>query len=476
MPGSYLSLSAYDKIIRSLIGRGEFERALVDVALKAERAKNEPLAFARIYGSPVLDHLCHALGQAVSEAMDLKSRAQPDDAVEHAIFVCTETVGGSGHARVISDLIRADPNRRAQVVFTNLWERNELFTEEFENLGAEITVLPKSSMFEKLGMLLRLLAAAPRSRVYLFNHHQDAVAVTAVAGSPFHPRFFVHHCDYQFCLGPYLPGAVHVDLHTTGFHRCRKTLNIDHNVYWPLTCQDGPSRHKGRFLRASGLTTCCCAVAHKVTANYPINYFDAITEVLGATGGTHIHIGEIDEANMRRLAANLARHKVDAGRFVHIPYVPSLRDALVEREVDVYLVSFPLGGGRAVIEAMAAGLPVVGHLHHRDKLLSAVDLLPSGAPVWTDVAELLAVLKQLTIEQLQTLSRASREHYEAHHTPQLLAACVANGHQPAPPPERCADVEGLQRILFERSFVLQAAKEAKLVVDFKYDWTGVQNG
>jgi hypothetical protein len=120
---------------------------------------------------------------------------------------------------------------------------------------------------------------------------------------------------------------------------------------------------------------------------------------------------------------------------------------------------------------MAVGLPVIGHLHHRDKLLSAVDLLPSDAPVWTDAPELLDILKALTRERLGSLSRASRDRYEAHHTSRLLADCVANGRQLAPPPERCADVEGLQTVLFERSFVLEPRTESNVIVDFKHEMT-----
>ncbi len=356
-------------------------------------------------------------------------------------------------------------------MFTNLWERPRLFTEEFEQQGAEITVLPKGSLLEKLLRLLRLLATAPRSRVFLFNHHQDAVAVTAVAGSPRHERVFVHHCDYLFCLGPFLPGVVHVDLHTTGYHRCRSSRNIDRNVYWPLTCRDSPTVRDGEFMRGGGISTCCCAAGHKFTGNYPINYFDVIPEVLSAVPGRHVHIGPIDDATKQSVMAGLSRRGIATERFVHIPQVPNLRDALLDLQIDVYLVSFPLGGGRALIEAMSAGVPVVGHVHHRDKLLGAVDLLPDDAPVWTDVPELLSTLKALTPERLRTLSRAARSRYEEHHDPRLLAECVAHGRLLAPPPQRCADVEPLQTVLFERNFVVDPPRETKAFAEFRYTIT-----
>jgi hypothetical protein len=124
-----------------------------------------------------------------------------------------------------------------------------------------------------------------------------------------------------------------------------------------------------------------------------------------------------------------------------------------------------------LIEAMSAGVPVVGHVHHRDKLLGAVDLLPDDAPVWTDVPELLSTLKALTAERLRTLSRAARSRYEEYHAPRLLAGCVAHGRLLAPPPQRCADVEPLQTVLFERNFVVDPPGEARAFAEYRYTIT-----
>lgn len=474
MQAPYLSLAAYDKAVRSLIARGEFERAIAEVALKAQAAKNEPLAYSRVYGSPSLDGLCDKLGESIAATLGLVPTAQPNESVANAIYVCTETVEAGGHARVIGDLIRADPGKRPHVVFTNLWERPRLFVEEFERLGATITVLPQATMFHKLKLLLGLFAAAPRSRLLLFNHHQDVVAVAGVAGSPQHERVFVHHCDYQFCLGPFLPGVTHVDLHTAGYHRCREMLRIDDNRYWPLTCSDSPTRHDGKFMQGGGLTTCCCAADHKFTGNYPFSYFDVIPELLRAVPGRHVHIGPLGEPSKQRLARRLSELDVAPERFVHIPGVPNLREALLELKVDLYLVSFPLGGSRALIEAMSAGVPAIGHVHHRDTMLGAVDLLPDDAPTWTDPQELLSTIKSLDNARLLALSRSSRRRYAEQHAPQLLADCVAQGRLIASPPRRCPDVEPLQTVLFERGFVVDPPVASNTFVGLQHRHNLVQ--
>jgi hypothetical protein len=452
MQNSYLSLSSYRQAMEAAIGQGDFANVLADIALRAEAVKNEPRALGRIYGSPTLDGLCTLLGREYARRLGIAPTGFQDP-VPTSIYVCTETYGTGGHARVIADLIRADSRRLHHVVFTNLWERERLFADEFNRLGARVSVLPPSPPLDKLRNLMELLAREPSARVYLFNHHQDSIAVAGVAGGPQVERYFIHHCDYQFCLGTFLPDTRHVDLHTMGFHRCRRWLGLADNLHWPLTCSDVGASHSGQFMANGTMTTCCCGSENKFTGQYPIDYFDAVAARLRAVPGKHIHIGPISNDRQQRLAAKLQGLGIALDRFVYLPSVPDLRQALVDHRVDAYLVSFPMGGGRALIEALAAGVPVIGHVHHRDKLLSGTDLLPEAAPVWTDLPELLAILTSLTKDRLQQLSSACRNRYEAHHHPRLLADCVQTGAHLEPPPERVPDVEPIQALLFEKAFM-----------------------
>src|SRR5450755_1606078 len=145
MNQSYVALVAYARTVRDEIARGNLELALGDVALRAEAIKNDPLAFCRIFGSATLDILCAELGAAVLDSVKAATGAHRIAAGAHAVYVCTETLGSGGHTRVVSDLIRAAPEIEHHVILTNLWERPQLFTAEFELLGAQVTILPKAS-------------------------------------------------------------------------------------------------------------------------------------------------------------------------------------------------------------------------------------------------------------------------------------------------------------------------------------------
>ena len=464
---SYFSPADYANAIRNMIAQGQLEAALIDICLRAEAIKNDPMTFSRIMGSPTFDKLCAELGEALRLTRQPAESRRQDSSPARAIYICTETLRSGGHTRVVADLIRAAPEFAHHVILTNLWERPTLHTKEFESLGAEVSILPKASMFDKLGMLIDHLNSYAGARVFLLNHHQDGVAVAAVGASRQQQRYFIHHCDYLFCLGVFLPDVTHVDLHSMGFRDCRNNQKIDHNVYWPITCEDDARFKSDGFLGAGQLVTCCCGDEHKFTGRYPIDYIDTIAEMLRVTGGKHIHIGALQQPLKQRLYAKLTTVGVAAEKFVHFPHVPNLRLALLDLGVDAYITSFPIGGGRAVVEAMSAGIPVVGHLHHHNNTLGGTDMLPEAAPCWSSPTELLAILQSLDANALRTLSTASRERYEVYHHPRLLSQGLHGEVLPLPP-QRIADAEALQVFLFEKFFL--TAPAAQPAVSFSSSW------
>ena len=58
MTSGYFAVATYARTVREQMALGNLERALSDVALRAEAIKNDPLAFSRVFGSPTLDTLC----------------------------------------------------------------------------------------------------------------------------------------------------------------------------------------------------------------------------------------------------------------------------------------------------------------------------------------------------------------------------------------------------------------------------------
>ena len=72
-------------------------------------------------------------------------------------------------------------------------------------------------------------------------------------------------------------------------------------------------------------------------------------------------------------------------RFVHVGRVSHLASALSELAPSVYIDSYPIGGGKAIVEAMAAGLPICAATH--DPSLDSSSFCYPECFRWTHPAE-----------------------------------------------------------------------------------------
>jgi hypothetical protein len=95
--------------------------------------------------------------------------------------------------------------------------------------------------------------------------------------------------------------------------------------------------------------------------------------------------------------------------------------ALHDFTVDVYLASFPYGGGRTLVEAMGAGVPTVLHSHVTNRMLGGFDMAYEGAFVWRQPEELLDYLQKIDSRILKAQSREARRWYERYHREEALS-------------------------------------------------------
>lgn len=435
------SLRVFKQNIHILVENGEYATSLQLIHDFVERIITEPLCTAQVYGSKTLDDLCLLVGSANFNKVQATLHDAQVDQSQRPVFayIVTKLQKSGGHTRVIEDFIKAKPQGRHVILSTELDGRSDV-DYLMSGLAKQADILfepaPKGSYQQRLTWLQKRLLKIHPQRVYLFNHHQDSVAVAAIQPDMGLDAWFYHHGDHHLCLGVYLPHLLHVDPHPMGYRNCRDVLGIE-NVYIPLAVDDKGCRSVDQpFMPGGHLTTCTAARSNKIESNYFISYLEVIPELLSVTGGKHIHIGRLTPWALFRLRRSLQRKNVPPDRFVYIPWVPSVWRSLLEHNVDLYIASFPVGGALTLIEAMGAGVPTVLHRHISSRFISCIDLAYPEALCWRHAQELIDLCKTMTPEILAVQSRLARNQYEKSHRREIFVSAFKNPGSMAAPQNR----------------------------------------
>ena len=437
------SIAQFQDKIKAYLSEGNLDAALYSIHRLVDQIFCEPINTAQIFGSKLLDDLCQEVGavnlyRLRSGKFSLPDNDKQANSENVVVYVVSKLQASGGHTAVLADIIRLAPSVRSIILVTGIGglTDRESIQHRFDSIqNVSFEYAPQGKHIDKLDWLQRRIYVLTPTDVWLFNHHQDSVAVAAVQPDTGYQLHFYHHGDHHLCLGVHLGYADHVDIHPMGYHYCRDELNIRDNRYLPMAVTDlGDRPDSLQFKSGSNLVTCTAAGFNKVEVPYFIQYVDVIPELMHASGGKHIHIGRLTAIALRRIRKALRRLGVPESSFIYIPFVSSVWEALHDYQVDLYITSFPYGGARTLIEVMGAGVPIAVHSHCTSRLLGTFDMAYEGALVWRNPNELYDFARNVDIATLKNLGKMARSRYLDFHSEDILKKALAEDADPLPAP------------------------------------------
>jgi hypothetical protein len=422
-------LQNIENSVKEKISQGETNSALNLIVKFVENIVADPRAVARIFGSEILDKLCQEIGSRTLADRGYITNEKTNSESDYIVYIATELYITGGHTAVVQDFIKFQPNKKHLLLISDIFAsgKNESVIDRFSSLSVEINWSPNGTYLDKLCWLQEQLILHQPNQVFLFNHHQDAIAIAAVQPNLVAQLIFYHHCDHQICLGLYLPHALHIDPHSFGYYNCRNNIGIKNNAYIPLISEDLNTRPNNMFFFADEkLRTCSSGSRNKFEQLYSYNYAEEVPKILSITGGYHIHIGHLSQNYLDTILNGLAKKGIEKNKFVYIPWVKSVWQAMHDNRVDVYIASFPIGGAKVSVEVMGSGTPMIGHQNYRSCILGGAEIIYPEAFSWGNPEELYNYLSSLNQETLIEQSIFSRHHYESYHTPKIFLECLEN--------------------------------------------------
>ena len=486
----YRSVDELEIKINAYIAQNNIEQALQEITHFVSYIISHPCCDGIVLSSPILDKLCLQIGAQFLQKHfqnDNQNRS-PDKGAPATypgnpaaisnknlvVYIATLLYASGGHTSVLEDFINNQPNKQHLILLTDLYDNAEWhkILNRFKNCPVIIKRAPAGAMTKKLSWLINELTQHNAEKTFLFNHPFDAVAIAAAQPNLVNELLFYHHADYQLTLGVHLDHAIHIDIHNQAVFHCRDKRGVKNALYWPLTVKDLGARAPESFLSsAQPLKTCSSGSLNKFNIPYAIDYRDLIPEILKATQGTHVHIGGITANYLKKIKQQLVKQNINPERFIYIPWVKSVWQTIIEHHIDLYICSFPYGGGKTAVEIMGSGTPMIVHDNYAVPLGGGHVIYPEAFH-WRKASDLLAILTHIQRADLIKHSALSRQHFDKYHQEYFIKdqlakpATLMQGLTPLPLPEFNRDE--LQSALDICQVIDQKIKQTKSFRNLKW--------
>jgi len=347
-----------------------------------------------------LDNYCLEIGKSSAFTEERFKRNK----IDSIILVSRLDVVGGG-SKVIYDLINC-LKKKIIVISTGLFPSRKINSKNIIFIET-----PENTLINKVYWIQKKINQLNPKNIWLFNSHQDSVAI-AVFGKKFNSTInFIHHCDHNLSLGATINKFKHYDPHVPGYKNCRQ-LKMK-NYYFPLVCKDYGKLNK--IFDAKNITTATIASYNKFLIPYKFHYADLITYLLKNYTKIHYHVGRLTVFQLMLIYTNLILNRVSIKKFKYFNKIHNAWSFMKKNNIDFMISSFPLSGYRAIVETMGCGIPTIVHRNLISNIISGANILPKNNFIWNNYDEVINFFKSINNEKYQILSSMARKRYIKYH-------------------------------------------------------------
>lgn len=411
-------------------------RALELLFHRASQAVADP-ANRDLCRLPVLEKACRHLARDSARRDPPPTPSLGFDRAAN-LYVVSELYQVGGHRALLERLIASRPHERHVVIFTGALTRAwDYGLARMAEIGA-FALYPdrEATLYDSYHWLRHRVMGMAAHRVFLLHHPQDVLATAAAYElAPRYGRrlYMVRHADTCPSLGGELTGATHLAIR-------REQVDLLKADLPELVCHALPLSHSSPsaspraartgFFPNGVFTTTSAGGDHKFQTEGALGLPQMLCGIIRASQGRHLHLGAVSPVLQATCYAALESAQIPQDRLQFLGDVPSIRDTLDAHHADLFLASFPIGGGLTTSEVAAAGVPIAlydpGPQDPGARYRSGAGHRPAQALVWTSPEDLFAFLRRDADDvRLMKMSQDSAAWYNRHLSPDRFARRLA---------------------------------------------------
>jgi len=409
--GVIFGIDDYVASIAVSLERGNIELFLKRLAELTGKLLSHPLRGRALF-IPELDELTRKASLIISPF-----RNPPKDS-KLLVHVATGVYPIGGHTRVIEDIAATLPDYRHMLIITAMYKSHPALASlkpRFDDVGLNIHLLQCLKRAERARELSSLIGSLGPHAVLLHANQDDSIAYAAVAGSVAPRVLYLHHADHMPSLGATRLDYAHVDLTPACHVVCASHPHL-RAALLNLTAKDIGTVQLVERHPIIGVT---CGSPHKYAGPSEFSYAQLLSAMFSSGVARVLHVGDMPSSQMDQICADITANGQDPSRVVFLPNTPSLATKLVEISPDFYLTSHPIGSGKATVEALSVGLPILCACPASTLPLLSPDMTFNTSVLISALGQIPAAIHRLETEK-RTLAKRSREIYETHYSPRTF--------------------------------------------------------
>ncbi|MEY8096917.1 glycosyltransferase [Falsihalocynthiibacter sp. S25ZX9] len=425
-----------EKQVRSLILMGMLDEALSllrkFISALSFDANLKKISFRKVICTPEIDALCYEIGGLIADQLSIQPRTKPNkDKLGPVAFVMSGmTSNGGGMMEETLDFAQCYLADREVYLFSTETVGSSRDIRDYVDSRIQLVICTDTGLLEKTAWLTYHLSRINPSLVFLNPSHHDVSLLGGIRKEHCESIYLINSLDHGIGIGKYSP-AVSGIIAKRPYEMdvFKKLAPSKQRVYVPaftrhVTQRVISKKKTGQTLKFAS----ACVRKYKIEQAYDYQFKDVVPELIHKTGCSYLHVGDISEGVVNHIRKALAKHSIDQDAFQVQPRVPNLGKYLLDNNVDVFLQSFPIAGGKTSIEVLSCGIPIINHDSYLHPMMNVSDMAYREAPCWAVPEELFEIARGIDPAWLKTHSDLALKHFEKHCTVEVIQRKCIEGN------------------------------------------------